>query len=93
MLLPRSMKKYEQNFCPCEFKVSYPWRRIRVEKREKELCMKCSAELVFQLSQIIKPSSFSLEHMSASLSQFGDNSIPSAPKDFTVWVSVDWINF
>ena len=85
------MTIFEDNFCPCEFKVSYPWRRIRVEKREKELCTKCSAELVFQLSQIIKPSSFSLEHMSASLSQFGDNSIPSAPKDFTVWVSVYWV--
>ncbi|XP_015768986.1 PREDICTED: sperm-associated antigen 4 protein-like isoform X1 [Acropora digitifera] len=41
--------------------------------------------VAIKLSQIIKPSSFSLEHMSASLSQFGDNSIPSAPKDFTVW--------
>ena len=41
----------------------------------------------WQLSQTIKPSSFTLEHMPASLSQFGDNSIPSAPKDFSVWVS------
>ncbi|XP_068717541.1 sperm-associated antigen 4 protein-like [Montipora capricornis] len=41
--------------------------------------------VVIKLSQIVKPTSFSLEHMSASLSQFGDNSIPSAPKDFSVW--------
>lgn len=41
----------------------------------------------WQLSQMIKPSSFTLEHMAASLSQFGDQSIPSAPKEFSVWVS------
>ncbi|CAH3192211.1 unnamed protein product [Porites evermanni] len=41
--------------------------------------------VVIKLSQTIKPSSFTLEHMPASLSQFGDNSIPSAPKDFSVW--------
>ena len=36
---------------------------------------------------MVKPSSFTLEHMPASLSQFGDLSIPSAPKEFSVWVS------
>ncbi|KAJ7372618.1 hypothetical protein OS493_017889 [Desmophyllum pertusum] len=34
---------------------------------------------------MIKPTSFTLEHMAASLSQFGDQSIPSAPKEFSVW--------
>jgi len=41
--------------------------------------------VVIKLSQMIKPSSFTLEHMAASLSQFGDQSIPSAPKEFSVW--------
>ena len=47
----------------------------------------CGGCIRRQLSQMISPSSFTLEHMAASLSQFGDNSIPSAPRDFSVWVS------
>lgn len=44
-------------------------------------------DIRFQLSLRIRPSSFTLEHIPASLSPRGDGKIPSAPKDFSVWVS------
>lgn len=44
-----------------------------------------SGFIVLKLSRLIKPTSFTLEHMATTLSQFEDHSIPSAPREFTVW--------
>ncbi|XP_027041028.1 SUN domain-containing protein 2-like [Pocillopora damicornis] len=44
-----------------------------------------SGFVVIKLSRLIKPTSFTLEHMATTLSQFEDHSIPSAPKEFSVW--------
>lgn len=42
-----------------------------------------------QLSQRIKVTAFTLEHIPAALSSTGDGKIPSAPKEFSVWVSME----